>query len=444
MRLKKEHCNHAEARCVAPGNKVTCSCDGEWAVEELGTREGEFYTQSVARFEAARQPAWDNPTGLPYLDGAIGEWVDGSPTYRERRADGNIIVSCGTASGGGFRWALWTGYEVQKGGGVATLDAAKNAADRALMREVFTAWEFAPIAGEGYGYSFGDGRPMRKWTVAHVREILEGAAKPIKVEISAVDNATPALEKVIDAMPALIPAPSITDAQLSEIVTGLPLGGGVIGARIGQNATRSCWRRHLCSRGVTVYQSDKGGGMKASPSIVDADRQLLTWAMGEAQTAGLLGCGRDRHGDYVTIAALGGHFVTRRMLADLRAALPDFDWSGVPGGSKIPDVGSIPALPPAAQDPPPFDPWPLTERECSRIVAEVLNEVGDFADDAAECADDVRAYARWIARWLHGFDPLDTAGHDAWLEANLEDGAEAHILCNVDWRWQTAMWRWLG
>ena len=420
------------------------------------------------------QPDWDSPTGLPYIGGTIGEWSDhnGLPL---RRYVGSEEVACAQGQGA---WSVYDDNPNTKSlskGQVSTLEAAKKAADRALLREVLRCcgWN-----GNSDSYTLTGGARKVTLTGAQVREILEGAAgagpcgecqdysEPVgdlglyKCSMCGTDTEPPWKE-----------APAITDAQLSEIVTGLPLGGGVIGARIGQNATRSCWRRHLCSRGVTVYQGDKGRGSEWMPSIADADRQLLTWALEEARDEGLLGYGRDRHGDYVTIAALGGRSVTRRMLADLRAALPDFDWAGVPGYDAPPfslielaqsnlrkhglgrcaepvvseRVGEIlrkaapsPAGTVVVRDtikPEPFDPWPLTPREVQNLTATTLNFRGDFAPAVVLDVREVLSDARSIARALFHFAPLDTTGRDAWWST---EGANMfamwHVLASADWR----------
>ena len=436
------------------GRSVGCTqCGKVWQKSVFAEHlHGTTWAEVVARHEAAQQPAWDDPTGLPYLGGTIGEWEGGI-----RHLDGEpIAVLAPSIAEGDCRWAVGRNGEGEWAAkGRAGIDAAKQAADRALLREVFRAWK----VGLDFNHDELEAPDGRTWTGAQVREILEGAAGA---------NSVPAtLEQAGET-----PAPSITDEQLAEIVTGLPLGGGVIGTW--EHGRRGCWDGYFCAMDTGGVWQEETGLSLSLPTAADQDRQLLTWALEEARDDGRLTVyrrddERDRLVDILSAKLRPGIIVScvQRKLSDLRAALPDFDWSEVPGyeapmcavcatldgpfESHGPDrycgdcwATTKPAPSPAAQDPQPFDPWPLTERECAAIVAEVLNEVGDFAEDAAECADDVRTYARWIAIGLHGFDALDTDGHDTWLEANLEDGAETHILCNVDWRWQKALWRWLG
>lgn len=258
---------------------------------------------------------------------------------------------------------------------------------------------------------------------------------------------------------------TITDEQLSQIVTGLPLGGGVIEAR--KKAASSSYRpggHRVCRDGGACTEAED-------------DRLLLRQALEEARDEGRL-----RVNPHGLVIITGPQGIVSPYLADLRAALPGFDWSGVSGyegpepdclacgdvcltsvGTACPKCTSepssesaAPALPgggeevdaqpslSAAQDPQPFDPWPLTEREVRSLTVAALNQwedlpVGKWAVQL------VRARARHLAQAMFHFDALDTEGRAAEyrrLKPSLLVSDEVDDILRVaDWRWRTEF-RW--
>lgn len=167
--------------------------------------------------QATPERPWFSPEGLPYLGGTIGAYAGGGGMLR-RRVGSEIVAE---ASSDGW-WGIYADtIDVLAEGQAPTIEAAQEAADRALLAEVFRA---NGITGTGRADLH-----RREFTAEQVREILEGAAEPRAGSCGDSPPGgpdTPCAGESSTASRFESSGAALTATQLADLVTGLPLGGG--------------------------------------------------------------------------------------------------------------------------------------------------------------------------------------------------------------------------